>query len=84
MLEDIEMRGFSADTVGAAAEAVAIARELSDLPLLARALYCAVEANLAAGNWETAVVVGEEAARAFARNGDRLGEYKARYLIGGA
>jgi hypothetical protein len=41
LLEDIEMRGYSADMVAAAAEAVALAREIGDSQLLADAL-CSV------------------------------------------
>jgi hypothetical protein len=82
LLEEIELRGYSADTVEAATEAVALAREVGDPALLARALYCGLRANLAAGKWGSAVKLGEEAAVVCISNGDHLGEYKARYLVG--
>jgi len=82
LLEEIEMRGFSADTVEAAAEAVALAREGDETGLLARALYSGLRAQHAAGNWREAIQLGEDALGACARIGDRLGEYKARYLVG--
>jgi signal transduction histidine kinase len=82
LLEEIEMRGFSADTVGAAAEAVALARDCGDSALLARALYSGLLANESAGNWHPAVILGEEAAGIYAGIDDRFGEYRARYRIG--
>jgi|GEM_PF-5500975 signal transduction histidine kinase len=82
LLDEIEARGFTAETVGAAAEAISLARGLEDPALLARALMSGLEANRSAGNWRLAVICGEEAAGLYTKRGDRLGEYKARYLVG--
>jgi signal transduction histidine kinase len=84
LLEDIEIRGYSADTIGAAAEAVALAEKLGDRALRARALFYALHANLAAGNWRVAALQGEQASGLFGEIGDRMGSYKARYLAGDA
>lgn len=84
LLEDIEMRGYSADMVAAAEEAVALAREINDAQLLADALYTGLNTNHAAGDWRAAVLLGDEAVQIRARLGDRLGEYKARYMSGDA
>lgn len=84
LLEEIELRGYSADTVEAATEAVALAREHGDPALLARALYCGLNANHAAGRWQDAIMLGESALDVYGRMGDRLGEYKARYSIANA
>ena len=84
LLEDIEMRGYSADTVGAAAEAVALARGLGDPVLFARSLYSGVRANVSTGNWHDAIILAHEAATAYAKTDDRLGEFRSRFLAGEA
>ena len=84
LLEDIEMRGYSADMVAAAEEAVALARAQDDRRLLAKALHCGLMTNHSAGNWLDAIAHGEEAARVHAQSGDKAGFYRARYLVGDA
>ncbi len=80
LLEDIEMRGHSADTVAAAEEAITLARHGGDLRLIGRALYSGLLANLAAGKWRAANLLGEAAASHYAAIGDPEEEYKARYF----
>jgi signal transduction histidine kinase len=79
LLEDIELRGCSADTIGEAAAAVALARDVNDPALLIKALFCAVESNVAGGNWQVAIALGEEMSDLCGRTKDRLGAFKARY-----
>jgi signal transduction histidine kinase len=79
LLEDIEMRGCSADTVGAATEAIMLARELDDPALLTKALLCAAKANFSGGDWRASISLGEEMSRHCAHVEDRLGAFKARY-----
>jgi len=84
LLEDIEMRGYSADLVGATAQAIALARGLGDPALLAQSLFCGLRVNGSAGNWHDAITLGQGAAETYARIDDRLGECRCRYLVGEA
>jgi signal transduction histidine kinase len=82
LLDDIERRACPADATSECASAVAAARSLDEPALLARALFCSLNANLAGGDWAMAAVCGEEASMLYAKSDDRLTEYKTRYLVG--
>ncbi|MGB8842556.1 MAG: HAMP domain-containing sensor histidine kinase [Aliidongia sp.] len=81
-MTEIERSRSSPDLISMATDAVALARQCDDGAMLLRALASAMQVNQSAGNWREMIALGEEATRLSTMQGDRLSEYKARYLVG--
>jgi signal transduction histidine kinase len=82
LLRTMEANGFSADDIGLADEAVALARATGDAASLARALSGAQRIHHGARQWSTAIELGIEAAGLHAEAGRRFEEWQAAYQIG--